>query len=107
MDKCPICDGKLKKTLINETMFGVYLGKFPGWECTKCGESYTESETTQKIEDAAKAKGIWGLGAKTKITKTGNSVAIRISKKMVDYLDLKIGNEAYVHPEGKRLIIEV
>jgi antitoxin component of MazEF toxin-antitoxin module len=58
------------------------------------------------IEDAAKKKGIWGLGATTRITKTGNSLAVRIPKKIADYLKLQNGKEAYVHPENDRLVIE-
>ena len=58
--KCPICDeGKLKKGVIEKKMFGVYLGKYPAEICDKCGESFTDSETMQKIEDAAKAKSPW------------------------------------------------
>lgn len=87
-------------------MFGIYLGKFPAEICTKCGESFTDSATTKKIEDAAKKKGIWGLSAITKITKTGNSLAVRIPKKIVDYLKLKDGKEAYIHPEDHKLVIE-
>ena len=47
-----------------------------------------------------------GLSAKTKITRTGNSLAVRIPKKLVEYLKLKDGEEAYVHPEKNRLIVE-
>lgn len=104
---CPICEkGILKKKKIKEYMFGVYLGKFPAEVCTKCGESFTDSATTKKIEEAAKKKGIWGLGASTKITKTGNSLAVRIPKKIADYLKLEDGKEAYVHPEDNKLIVE-
>lgn len=107
MRKCPICEkGVLKKQKIKEYMYGIYLGEFPAEVCTKCGDSFTDSETTKKIEDAAKKKGIWGLGATTKITKTGNSLAVRIPKKIVDYLKLKNGEEAYVHPDKHKLIIE-
>ena len=105
--KCPICGkGVLKKGKVKEVMFGVYLGEFPAEICTKCGESFTDEKTTKKIEEAAKTKGIWGLGEKTKITKTGNSLAVRIPKKIVDYLKLKKGREAYIHPEDHKLIIE-
>ena len=105
--RCPICDkGMLKKSKIKEFMFGVYLGEFPAEICTKCGESFTDSETTRKIEEVAKRKGIWGLSAVTKITKTGNSLAVRIPKKIVDYLKLKDGKEAYIHPEDHKLIVE-
>jgi YgiT-type zinc finger domain-containing protein len=105
--KCPVCEkGTLKKGRIKENMFGVYLGEFPADICTKCGESFTDSKTTKMIEDAAKKKGIWGLGATTRITKTGNSLAVRIPKKIADYLKLQNGKEAYVHPENDRLVIE-
>jgi len=105
--KCPICEkGMLKKTKIKEYMFGVYLGEFSAEICTICGESFTDSEVTKKIEEIAKDKGIWRLGAVTKITKTGNSLAVRIPKKLVDYLKLKDGEETYIHPEGSKLIVE-
>jgi len=105
--KCPICEkGILKKGKIKETMFGVYLGEFPAEICSKCNESFTDSNTTKKIEEIAKKKGIWGLGAITKITKTGNSLAVRIPKKIAEYLKLKDGKEAYVHPEKDKLIVE-
>lgn len=107
MQKCPICEeGNLKKSKIKEYMFGIYLGEFPANICSKCGESFTDSNVTRKIEEIAKQKGIWGLSSITKITKTGNSLAVRIPKKIADYLKLKNGKEAYVHPENNKLIIE-
>ena len=107
MKKCPICEkGELKKGKIKEYMFGVYLGEFPAEICNKCNESFTDSDTTKKIEESAKKKGIWNLSSVTKITKTGNSLAVRIPKKIADYLKLKNGKEAYIHPEDHKLIIE-
>ena len=105
--KCPICEkGTLKKGNIKETMFGVYLGDYPAEICNKCGESFTNEKTTRAIEEAAKKKGVWGLGRKTKITKTGNSLAVRIPKEIADFLNLSEGKEAYIHPDKDRLIIE-
>ncbi|MBU1005819.1 MAG: AbrB/MazE/SpoVT family DNA-binding domain-containing protein [Nanoarchaeota archaeon] len=60
----------------------------------------------KKIEEAAKKKGIWGLGRKTKITQTGNSLAVRIPKQLADYLHLKRGEEVYISPKDNKLIIE-
>ncbi|MBI2650301.1 AbrB/MazE/SpoVT family DNA-binding domain-containing protein [Candidatus Woesearchaeota archaeon] len=55
----------------------------------------------------ARKKGVWGLGKKTKITKTGNSLAVRIPKEIANFLNLKEGKEAYMHPEkDNKLIIE-
>ena len=105
--KCPICNvGVLKKKNIEEVMFGISLGKFPAELCTQCGESFTDAETTMRIEDAAKKKGIWGLEMKTKITRTGNSLAVRIPKKIADFLNLKEREEVYIHPDSKKLVIE-
>ncbi len=107
MTKCPICEkGILKKSKIEETMFGVYLGKFPAEICNHCGESFTDIKTTKKIESIAKKKGIWGLGMRTKIMKSGNSLAVRIPKKIAVYLNLRKGEEAFVHPQDHKLVIE-
>lgn len=104
---CPVCaKGSLKKGKIKEEMFGVYLGEFPAQICSNCNESFTDEKTTKLIEEAAKAKGLWGLGKKTKITKTGNSLAIRIPKEIADFLNLKEGKDAYMHPDKDKLIIE-
>src|SRR3989344_2928309 len=92
--KCPICEkGTLKTEKIREEMFGVYLGNYPADVCGSCGESFTDEETTRAIEAAAKAKGIWGLGKKTKIARAGNSLAVRIPKEIAEYLHLKEGSE--------------
>lgn len=104
--QCPMCSGTLKSGKLREVMFGVDLGEFPAEICTKCGESFTDEATTALIKAAAKRKGVWGLGRKAKVTKTGNSIAVRIPKEIAGYLKLKPGTETYIHPEGKNLVIE-
>ena len=105
--KCPICNkGTLKKGKVKETMFGAYLGEFPAQICSACGESFTDSQTTKMIEDAARKKGIWGLGTKTSITKVGNSLAVRIPKRLATHLKISEGKEAYLYPEKNKLVIE-
>jgi len=107
MVKCPICEkGILKKTKERKIFYGVDLGEYPVEKCTKCGETFTDAEVMRKIEKIAKKKGIWGLAKKTKITRTGNSLAVRIPKNIVNFLKLKEGEEAYIHPEDHKLIIE-
>ena len=105
--KCPLCEiGTLKNGKIEQQFYGVVLGTFLAEICNKCGESFTDQNTTQAIELAAKKKGLWGLGKKTKITRSGNSLAVRIPKDIVKYLHLKEGEDAYIHPEGNRIIID-
>ena len=59
----------------------------------------------ERIEEAAKAKGVWGLGAQTTITKTGNSLAVRIPKKLADFLRVRQGQAVYLHPNRKGLLV--
>jgi len=43
---------------------------------------------------------------KTKIAKTGNSLAVRIPQRIAKFLDLKEGEETYIYPEKNKLIVE-
>lgn len=105
--KCPICEkGMLKKGEIKEHVFGVYLGEFPADICSKCNESFVDEATMRDIEEVAKRKGVWGLGRKTKITRSGNSLAVRIPKSIVEFLKLKEGEDAYIHPEANKIVVE-
>ena len=107
MKKCPICEkGNLKKTTERKIFFGVNLGIYPVEKCTNCGEVFTDGEIMKEIEKKAKKAGIWGLGKKTKFARTGNSLAIRIPKDIADFMKLKAGHEAFIHPEGNKLVIE-
>jgi len=40
--------------------------EFPAEICDSCGESFTDAETTRKIEEIAKKKGIWAWAQKQK-----------------------------------------
>ena len=104
--ECPNCNGKLKKTMIQETMHGENLGEYQAMQCETCKETYTDEETTKKIEEKAKEKGVWGLGRKSKIAKTGNSLAIRIPRQIAERLQLKEGSEIYISPEKDKIIID-
>ncbi len=107
MIKCPICEkGTLKPSKEKHVMLGVDLGKYPGQRCSFCKEIFTDSKEMIQIEKIARQKGIWGLGKKTKITRTGNSLAVRIPKEIADYLHLKEGTETWIQPEGDKLVIE-
>ena len=107
MEKCSICEkGYLKRIINKEVIYGVYLGDFPAKKCSFCNEIWVDGKTMEKIEKKAKKKGLWGLDAKTKITQTGNSLAVRIPKKIANFLKLKKEKEVFIHPEDHKLIIE-
>ncbi len=81
------------------------VGLFPAEICQKCGEQFFRREVSLAIEKIARDKGIWDLRSKTKVSKVGNSLAIRVNKKLVDYLGLKKGEEIVINPENKQKIV--
>jgi hypothetical protein len=109
MTKCPSCGkGTLRKTEIEESMFGVSLGKFPGEACGLCKETFLDESAMADLEQRAKKAGIWGLGKKLKVVRSGNSLVIRIQVELAEHMHLKPGTEVYVHPEGEsRIVVDV
>ena len=69
---------------------------------------FLDEETSKKITLATKAKGLWGLGATTKVGQAGSTLDIRLPKKIIEFLKLKKGKEVMVYPENKnRLVVEI
>lgn len=109
MVKCPNCGKEaLKKAKVEEKMFGVSLGDFPAEKCGACGEAYLDEAAMEELERRAKAAGIWGLGKKARVVKSGNSLVIRIPTDLAKHLKLRAGTEVFVHPEGEdRIVVDV
>lgn len=105
---CEECGGKIMRREADYVFLGESLGKFMADVCAKCGEKVFDEDTFSRIERVAKERGLWGLAAKSKVSKVGNSVAVTISKKIADFVSLRKGEEVKVYPEDKRrIIIEV
>jgi len=106
--KCDECGGKIVNKLIDFSLYDVSLGSFPAEVCIKCGEKCFDEGASDMIDESAKAKGLWGLGAKSKVGIAGDSFIIRVNKKLAKFLDLKKGEEVSLRPESKhKLIIEL
>ena len=108
MGKCYICQkGDLKKKKVDYYLLGEKLGKFEAEVCNKCGEMFFDEKVDKEITQAAKEKGLWGIMTKTKIGQAGSTLDIRLPKKIIEFLNLKRGEEVTIYPEGKnKLIIE-
>ncbi len=102
---CPICKGRIERKKIQYNLLGENLGLFPADVCQKCGEQFFNKETALMIENVAKTKGLWDLNSKTTISQVGNSLAIKINKRLSKFLDLKKGEEVIIQPENKYRII--
>lgn len=107
--RCALCDkGTLRRARIREQMFGVDLGLYHGYRCSNCGETYLDERQMDVLEERAKAAGVWGLGKKLKIVKSGNSLVLRIPADLAKFMHLKVGKEVFVRPEGQDcLVVEI
>ena len=100
--KCDECGGKIEKKKVDFSLYGESLGKFDAEVCTRCGEELFSEEVSQQMDQVAKEKGLWGLESHTKVGQAGDSLIIRINKKVAEFHGLKKGEEVTVAPESKR-----
>ena len=106
--KCWECDGNYKYKMVDFSVYGVNLGKFKAKVCDKCNDTVFSEEVSDQIDKIAKEKGLWGLEAKTKVGKVGNSLDIKISSRVAEFCNVKKGQNVTVFPESKnRIVVEI
>lgn len=103
--KCEECGGKTVRRKVAYAHLGVMLGNFPAEVCGKCGETIFDMKAAKAIERKAKQLGVWGLTARTKIGMSGNSLDVRIDKRIADFMKLKKGKEVTLQPEGRDKLV--
>lgn len=108
MVSCPVCGkSELLRKKRHAEQYGFDLGVYVAQVCPSCGEVFWDEKSVLKMEQKAKKIGIWGLEQRTKIAAVGNSLAVRIPKRLADFLGLTRGTEVSVHPVGKdKLVVE-
>ena len=102
MEQCGECKGRIERKKVEYTLLGVNLGKFEALVCSSCGETVYEGTVFKDIEKAAKAKGIWGIAAKTRIGTSGNALDVKLPKAISEFLNLKKGQEVIIEPLDKK-----
>ena len=68
----------------------------------KFGEIFFDSETAERIQLKSKELGLFGLARKAKVAEIGNSIAIRVPKRLAEFVGLKKGQEVLITPKEKR-----
>ncbi len=102
------CGGLLKKSKTEVEFFGMDFGLRPCEICTRCGSEYLSQELVEGIEAEVKKKGLFGLERKGRITKSGNSLVIRVPKEIADSLNIEKDSQITIYPsDKKRLIVEI
>ena len=98
----------MRKKNVEYVRYGERIGRFPASVCEKCGAEYYDEDAIAKMERLVKAKGLWGLESKTKIAEVGNGYAIRLTKRIMEFMKGKKGKDVLIYPENrKKLIVEV
>lgn len=104
---CDECGGKIFHKNVLYELYGVKLGEFPAEVCKKCGEKVFTEETSRIMTTKAKEMGLFGLEARTKVVQVGDSLDVRIPKRVAEFLGISKGTEVWLHPEKNKLIVEL
>ncbi len=105
--KCS-CGGELKKSKVEVEFFGINFGMRDAEICTSCGSEYLGQDTMKEIEAEVKEKNIFGLERKLSVTKSGNSLVIRIPPEIAEFLGIHYKSIVQLFPVDKdRLEIKV
>ena len=103
-----VCGNKANTSKIEVKIYGIPIGKYQGYKCSKCGEEWFSEETVEKIEKRTKDLGLFGLMKEEKVSIAGNSLIIRIPKQLARFSGIKEGTLIRIEPEGKeKLAVEV
>ncbi len=106
--ECPICEKNMERKKVPYNVGSVKLGTFDADVCPSCGEVFFTEESSDAIDRKAKESGLWGLEKRSKIGYSGNSLIVRIPKKVAEFMKLKKGEDILIKPEDKkRLVIEI
>lgn len=106
--KCEECGGRIVKKNVDYEFYGIKIGKFPAEVCSKCEEICFEEDVSRQITMKTKEMGLWGLEVRTKIGLAGSTLDIRLTKKIINFMKLKKGEEVIIYPEDKhKLIVEI
>ncbi len=100
METCYECEkGRLIKKNVEYEQYGQMIGKYPAEVCSKCGEIFFSGGAVEKIEQELKKRGLWGLGIKALVGTSGNSLDLKLAKKLADFFHLQKGQPVFIEPK--------
>ncbi len=98
------CGGTLKKSHTQVEFFGIDFGIRECEVCTKCSSEYLDQKTLEEIEEEVKKKKLFGLEKQAQVTKSGNSLVIRIPPEIAKFAGIKYKNMVRIYPISKNKI---
>ena len=98
------CGGILKKSHTQVEFFGIDFGVRECEVCTKCSSEYLSNEILEEIEKEVKERKLFGLEKQGQITKSGNSLVVRIPPEIVKFSNVKYKENIRIYPVSKNRI---
>lgn len=98
------CGSRTEIKKLPYLVYGMKVGDYSTMVCGGCGRKYYSEEVSLEMEKREQELGLWGLEAETKIGKVGDSLDIKINKKLADFLKLKKGQKVRIFPESRNSI---
>ena len=102
------CGGILKKSQTHVEFFGIDFGIRECEVCTRCNSEYLNDKVIEEIEQEVKKKKLFGLERQAHVTKSGNSLVIRIPPEIARFSGMQYKDPVRIYPTAKKKIeIEV
>lgn len=101
--KCK-CGGAIKKSHARVEFFGIDFGVKECEVCTKCNSEYLSNDVLDEIKKEVKKEKLFGLEKEAQITKSGNSLVIRIPPEIAKFSGIKYKDRIRIYPLGKNKI---
>ena len=102
------CGGRLAERVSEVEFFGIDFGLKRVEVCADCGTEYLSQETMEEVEAEVKKRGLFGLERRGKVSRSGNSLVIRIPQEIVKSMNLKRDIPIVIYPSDKdRLVVEL
>ena len=98
------CGGELIYSQCEVEFFGIDFGIKKCEICKECNAEYLDNETMKFIEKEVKKRGIFGLEKTVRVTKSGNSIVIRIPPEIAKFSDIDYKSIIRIFPVGKNKI---
>ncbi len=97
--KCNVC-GKDMKAIEDIELYGF---KIKGWRC-RCGNEHSNPEDVDKIVKLFK---LVKKGAEVSVFKSGNSIAVRLPKAIVELFSLKTKSKLTISTKANEIILKI
>jgi len=98
------CGGTLKESHTQVEFFGIDFGIKKCEVCSKCGSEYLDEKALEEIEKEVKKKKLFGLEKQAQITKSGNSLVIRIPPEIANFTKAHYKDAIRLYPISKKKI---